>query len=353
MAGLPGRHAGGSALARRAAPPRLAEETIQIAKDYEFLVLFTSTPGFPGDIAPGQGDQRGESEASRSLLSGRTSPCCRKSRCAIARPSTSLPVRNLTTRWSSMRKASRWKKFSAFPIRRTARSCTIPTGRRSRIWIALPHVTEHLQARSGCDALQRSVPAASLRLALYDPRMPGAVHVLSVAADFERAPLAQALHRRRGREMAKARAYWPEVKEFFFDDDTFNIQKARTVELCAKLKPLGLTWSCTSRVTTDLRDAEGDEGSRMPPADRRLRVGRSADSEEHQEGRHRRTRPAVHQGLPQARPGHPRRLHPGTTRRNARDHSQHHQLRQGTRRRNHSGFRCARLSRAPNFTTTS
>jgi radical SAM superfamily enzyme YgiQ (UPF0313 family) len=51
--------------------------------------------------------------------------------------------------------------------------------------------------------------------------------------------------------MAKAKEYWPNVREFFFDDDTFNIQKARTVELCAKLKPLGLTWSCTSRVTTD------------------------------------------------------------------------------------------------------
>ncbi len=41
------------------------------------------------------------------------------------------------------------------------------------------------------------------------------------------------------------------MKEFFFDDDTFNIQKARTIELCSKLKPLNLTWSCTSRVTTD------------------------------------------------------------------------------------------------------
>jgi radical SAM superfamily enzyme YgiQ (UPF0313 family) len=51
--------------------------------------------------------------------------------------------------------------------------------------------------------------------------------------------------------MAKAKDYWPYVKEFFFDDDTFNLQKARTIELCAKLKPLGLTWSCTSRVTTD------------------------------------------------------------------------------------------------------
>jgi radical SAM superfamily enzyme YgiQ (UPF0313 family) len=51
--------------------------------------------------------------------------------------------------------------------------------------------------------------------------------------------------------MAKAKEYWPWVKEFFFDDDTFNIQKARTVELCSKLKPLNMTWSCTSRVTTD------------------------------------------------------------------------------------------------------
>ena len=52
-------------------------------------------------------------------------------------------------------------------------------------------------------------------------------------------------------EMAWAKENFPHVKEFFFDDDTFNIQKARTVELCSKLKPLGLTWSSTSRVTTD------------------------------------------------------------------------------------------------------
>jgi radical SAM superfamily enzyme YgiQ (UPF0313 family) len=52
-------------------------------------------------------------------------------------------------------------------------------------------------------------------------------------------------------EMKWAKENFPQVKEFFFDDDTFNIQKARTIELCEKLKPLGITWSCTSRVTTD------------------------------------------------------------------------------------------------------
>ena len=44
---------------------------------------------------------------------------------------------------------------------------------------------------------------------------------------------------------------FPGLKEIFFDDDTFNYQKARTIELCSKLKSLKMTWSCTSRVTTD------------------------------------------------------------------------------------------------------
>jgi radical SAM superfamily enzyme YgiQ (UPF0313 family) len=44
---------------------------------------------------------------------------------------------------------------------------------------------------------------------------------------------------------------FPGLKEIFFDDDTFNYQKARTLELCNKLKTLNFTWSCTSRVTTD------------------------------------------------------------------------------------------------------
>jgi hopanoid biosynthesis associated radical SAM protein HpnJ len=44
---------------------------------------------------------------------------------------------------------------------------------------------------------------------------------------------------------------WPNLKEIFFDDDTFNYRKARTIELCRALKPLNFTWSCTSRVTTD------------------------------------------------------------------------------------------------------
>jgi hopanoid biosynthesis associated radical SAM protein HpnJ len=67
------------------------------------------------------------------------------------------------------------------------------------------------------------------------------------------------------REVAYAKDAFPYVKEIFFDDDTFNYQKARTIELCKKLKPLNFTWSCTSRVTTDYDTLKAmkDSGCRL------------------------------------------------------------------------------------------
>jgi radical SAM superfamily enzyme YgiQ (UPF0313 family) len=44
---------------------------------------------------------------------------------------------------------------------------------------------------------------------------------------------------------------FPGLKEIFFDDDTFNYKKERTIALCKELAKLNFTWSCTSRVTTD------------------------------------------------------------------------------------------------------
>jgi len=52
-------------------------------------------------------------------------------------------------------------------------------------------------------------------------------------------------------EIRQALRLFPQVKEFFFDDDTFNIRKDRVLELCAKFKPLGFRWSSTARVHSD------------------------------------------------------------------------------------------------------
>lgn len=52
-------------------------------------------------------------------------------------------------------------------------------------------------------------------------------------------------------EMAHARKLFPNVQEFFFDDDTFTANIPRAREIARKLKPLGLTWSCNSRANVD------------------------------------------------------------------------------------------------------
>jgi radical SAM superfamily enzyme YgiQ (UPF0313 family) len=67
------------------------------------------------------------------------------------------------------------------------------------------------------------------------------------------------------REVRQALQLFPQAKEFFFDDDTFNIRKDRVLELCAKFKPLGFRWSCTARDHSDYETlkAMADAGARL------------------------------------------------------------------------------------------
>ncbi|WP_293152547.1 radical SAM protein [Okeania sp. SIO2C9] len=55
-----------------------------------------------------------------------------------------------------------------------------------------------------------------------------------------------------GREMAEAKAIWgSSVREYFFDDDTFTIDKKRAIAISEHLKRLKLTWSCNARGNLD------------------------------------------------------------------------------------------------------
>jgi hopanoid biosynthesis associated radical SAM protein HpnJ len=52
-------------------------------------------------------------------------------------------------------------------------------------------------------------------------------------------------------EMAYMKRLFPQVREFFFDDDTFTANLPRAREIAKKLGSLGLTWSCNSRANLD------------------------------------------------------------------------------------------------------
>ncbi len=48
-------------------------------------------------------------------------------------------------------------------------------------------------------------------------------------------------------EFAHAKRLFPQVKEFYFDDDTFTGDPARAEEIAKKIGPLGIKWSATAR----------------------------------------------------------------------------------------------------------
>lgn len=49
-------------------------------------------------------------------------------------------------------------------------------------------------------------------------------------------------------ELARAKEYFPRVKEYFIDDDTFTANAGRAVSIARLISRLGITWSTSSRV---------------------------------------------------------------------------------------------------------
>ncbi len=228
-----------------------AEETIKIAKDYEFLVLYTSTPGFPGDIQLAQARSRTPIPSIKiafvgphvTVLPERTLKDC---------PAIDFVCRKeFDYSVVEFAQGKPLEEILGISYRKDGAVVHNPDRPQIQDLDALPHVTDVYKR----DLDPRATPCRScfIRIvSLYTTRgCPAQCTFCLWPQTISGHPWRKRSTDDVAREMAKAKEYWPWVKEFFFDDDTFNIQKARTVELCAKLKPLNLTWSCTSRVTTD------------------------------------------------------------------------------------------------------
>jgi len=234
------------------APPHhvSGEETINIAKDYEFLVLFTSTPGFPGDIRLAQAIKNANPRIKIAFVGPHVSVLPEKSlnECAaidfVCRKEFDYAVTDYA-------KGKPLEEIAGVSYRKDGKVIHNPDAPQIQDLDSLPHVTEVY--KRDLDVTRYNVPfLLHPYVSLYTTRgCPAQCTFCLWPQTLSGHPWRKRSSDDVAAEMAKAKQLWPDVKEFFFDDDTFNIQKARTVELCAKLKPLGLTWSCTSRVTTD------------------------------------------------------------------------------------------------------
>jgi hopanoid biosynthesis associated radical SAM protein HpnJ len=248
------------------APPHKIsiEQTVAMANDFELLVLFTSTPGFHVDVKMAEMMKDTNPKLKVAFVgppvtvepekSLRTSPAIdfvvrREFDYQIADYANGTPVEDLP----------------GVSFRKNGHIVNNPERPPIENLDELPWVTKVY--KRDLDVRRYNVPfLMNPYISLYTSRGCPAM------CTFCLWPQTHSGHRWRlrstddiAREVAYAREAFPYVKEIFFDDDTFNYQKARTIELCKKLKPLNFTWSCTSRVTTDYDTLKAmkDSGCRL------------------------------------------------------------------------------------------
>jgi hopanoid biosynthesis associated radical SAM protein HpnJ len=248
------------------APPHKIsiEQTVAMANDFELLVLFTSTPGFHVDVKMAE-------------MMKDTNP---KLKVAFVGPPVTIePEKSLRTspaidfvvrrefdyQIADYAKGTPVEDLPGVSFRKNGHIVNNPERPPIENLDELPWVSKVYQR--DLDVRRYNVPfLLNPYISLFTTRGCPAL------CTFCLWPQTHSGHRWRlrstddiAREVAYANETFPYVKEIFFDDDTFNYQKARTIELCKKLKPLNFTWSCTSRVTTDYETLKAmkDSGCRL------------------------------------------------------------------------------------------
>lgn len=225
-------------------------QTAAMASDFELLVLFTSTPGFHVDVKIAEMMK----DVNPGLRVAFVGPPATVEPEKVLGASTAIDFvvrREFDHQIVNYANGTPLAELPGVSYRSNGRFSHNPDGGFIENLDELPWVTRVY--KRDLDITQYNVPFL-LRpfVAFYTSRGCPAL------CTFCLWPQTHSGHRWRRRsaedvaaEFRYARDSFPGLKEVFFDDDTFNYQKGRTIELSKKLKPLNFTWSCTSRVTTD------------------------------------------------------------------------------------------------------
>ena len=248
------------------APPHkiTPAETVEMARDFEFLVLFTSTPGFENDIRL----------AAKMKQANPGLDVCFVGPHVTALPEESLRAgkaidflvrREFDHQVVDYANGKPFEELPGVSFRQNGSFVHNPESPQIDDLDALPWVTKVY--KRDLDIERYNVPfLLHPYLAFYTERGCPAL------CTFCLWPQTLSGHRWRTRsagdvagEVRWTLENYPDLKEIFFDDDTFNIRKSRVIELCEKLKPLNFTWSCTSRVTVDYETLKAmkDAGCRL------------------------------------------------------------------------------------------
>ncbi len=234
------------------APPHglSIEATVAMANDFELLVLYTSTPGFHVDVTIAQMMR----DVNPKLQVAFVGPpvTVEPEKTLLENPAIDFVVRReFDHQIANYAKGTPLSDLPGVSYRQNGSVVHNPEGGYVENLDELPWVTKVYHR--DLDFRRYNVPfLQNPFVSLYTSRGCPAM------CTFCLWPQTHSGHRWRLRSVADVvnECRWTlenfnGLKEIFFDDDTFNYRKERTIQLCAELKKLNFTWSCTSRVTTD------------------------------------------------------------------------------------------------------
>lgn len=235
------------------APPHgvSPQATIDIAKDYDFVVLFTSTPGFLSDVRLAELMKAAKPELKIAFVGPHVT----------TQPEASLKASQaidfVTHRefdYSVVEFASGMPLDQIKGISYLQAGNFVQTEPRPQIedLDALPWVTPIYQR--DLDVTRYNVPfLLHPYISFYTTRgCPAKCTFCLWPQTFDGHAWRQRSVDDVAKEVKQALEMFPYIKEIFFDDDTFTIGKERVLALCERFKELNFTWSCTSRVHVDL-----------------------------------------------------------------------------------------------------
>jgi hopanoid biosynthesis associated radical SAM protein HpnJ len=248
------------------APPHkiTPAETVEMARDFEFLVLFTSTPGFENDIRLAAEMKQANPGLDVCFVGPHVTALPEESLRA-GKAIDFLVRREFDHQVVDYANGKPLEELPGVSFRENGGFVHNPEQPAIDDLDALPWVTKVY--KRDLDIERYNVPfLLHPYLAFYTERGCPAL------CTFCLWPQTLSGHRWRTRSAGDVAAEvrwtlenYPNLKEIFFDDDTFNIRKSRVIELCEQLKPLNFTWSCTSRVTVDYETLKAmrDAGCRL------------------------------------------------------------------------------------------
>ena len=240
------------------------EDVLPLAAHYELLVLYTSTPTFPGDVRVAEAFKR----ANPALLIGFCGAhvAVNPERSILASEAIDFVAREeFDFTIKEVADGRPLEQIAGLTFRRDGKAVHTPDRAVLHDMDSLPWVTPVYQRDLVVEDYYNGYMLHPY-LSLYTGRG------CKSRCTFCLWPQTISGHSYRTRspeniaaEIAWARDAFPQVKEFFFDDDTFTDNRPQAEAVARLLGELGVTWSCNAKanVPSDQLEVMRDNGLRL------------------------------------------------------------------------------------------